>query len=128
MIAGASARSSLVGPGRRDRGTAALETVALLPMIVLVASLVLQLAVAVWTTTAADTAARSAARAATLGRDPFTAASGSLPGGLRVAPADVEIFHSLDDVRVSLRISIPRVSVLPTFTVRRDAVMPDLRS
>lgn len=128
MTAGYLARSSRARVGGRDRGTAALETVALLPIIILVGSLMLQLGVAAWTTVAADTAARSAARAATLDRDPLAAANNSLPGSLTVSPGNVHTLHSPDDVRVTLRINIPRVSLLPVFTVQRDAVMPNIRS
>lgn len=128
MTAESLARSRRVRLGRRDRGTAGLETVALLPIILLVGTLVLQLGVAVWTTVAADTAARSAARAVTLGGDAVTAANGSLPGSLSVSSANVIVSHGSDDVRVTLTINIPRVSVLPVFTVQRDAVMPDIRS
>jgi hypothetical protein len=113
--------------GCRDRGTAALEAAALLPIVLFVGTLLLQLGVAVWTTVAADTAARSAARAVTLGRDGVAAANSSLPGSLRVSPSNIDILQGTDDVRVTLRLNIPRVSLLPVFTVQRDAVMPDIR-
>jgi hypothetical protein len=94
-----------------------------------VGSLLLQLGVAIWTTVAADTAARSAARAVTLGGTAFDAATTSLPGSLRVSPGDVEVdpLSSPDGVRVTLTIKVPRVSLLPGLSVTRDAVMPDIR-
>jgi len=113
--------------GRRDRGSAGLEVVALLPIVIFVGSLMLQLGVAVWTTVAADTAVRSAARADTLRLDPLDAANSSLPGSLRVNPGGINVARSSGTVQVTLRIDIPRVSVLPVFTVQRDAVMPDIR-
>jgi len=129
MTPGSLGRSSRGWVGRNSRGSAALETVALLPILILVGSLLLQLGVAIWTTVAGDTAARSAARAFTLHRDPLTAANDSLPGGLRVSPGGIETVSSTDDVvRVTLRITIPRVSVLPVLTVQRDAVMPNITS
>lgn len=121
------ARSNRAAAGYRDRGSAALETVALLPLVILVGSLLFQLGVAVWATNAADTAARSAARAVTLGGDALTAANSSLPGALRVAPGDITTVSGRDEVRVTLRVGIPRVSVLPDLTVQRGAVMPDIR-
>lgn len=111
----------------RDRGSAGLETVVLIPIIILVGSLLLQVGVAVWTTVAVDGAARSAARAATLGRDPLEAARGSLPGSLAVRTSDITTSHGSDEVRVTLTVDIPRVSILPRFTVQRDAVMPDIQ-
>lgn len=129
MTPGSLVRSSRMRVGRSSRGSAALETVALLPIIIFVGTLLLQVGVAVWTTVAADTAARSAARAFTLHRDPLAAANDSLPGGLRVSPGDIDTVNSPEDVvRVTLRINIPRVSILPTFTVQRDAVMPNITS
>ena len=128
MTSGTVSCSKRFSVGRRDRGTASLETVALLPIVILVGSLLLQLGVAVWTTVAADTAARSAARAVTLDRDPLTAANSSLPGGLSVGLGDIDTLPTSDGVRVILRVNIPRVSVLGALSVTREAVMPNIRS
>jgi Flp pilus assembly protein TadG len=109
-------------PGQ-ERGTASLEIVALVPIILLVGTMMLQLGVAVWTTVAADTAARQVARAVALGGDdPQGVANRSLPGSLTARPFTPDI--GADEVRVTLSVDIPRVSLLPQFTVRRDAVMP----
>jgi hypothetical protein len=94
--------------GRRDsaqRGQAAAELVALLPLIALVVAVVWQLAVAGHATAAAAAAARAAARAQALGEDPRAAARTRLPErlepGLRVR-AD-------EDGTVEVSIRIPRV-------------------
>jgi hypothetical protein len=102
-----------------------LETVALVPLLVMVGTMMLQLGVAAWTTVAADTAARSAARAATLdsGQDPRIVANNSLPGTLS---ATVTEAHSDDGVRITVRVDVPRVSLLPQVTVQRDALMPKI--
>lgn len=107
----------------RDRGTASIEVVALVPIILLVSSMMLQVGVAVWTTVAADTAARQVARAVTLGEgNPQAVANRSLPGLLTVKEWDQS--GGDDEVRITLSVEVPRVSLLPQFTVRRDAVMP----
>lgn len=110
------------GPERiRDRGVASLEVVALYPILILVATFALQAAAAVWTATVTSEAARVAARAYALGDDPTAAANGSLPGGLSV---DSLAITGAGDHAVQLRVQVPRVSVLPRFTVTRSAVMP----
>jgi len=78
--------------GGDQRGQAAVEFVALLPLAVLVLAVVWQLAVAGHATWEAATAARAAARAHALGHDARAAAQGHLPGplerGLRVSERD----------------------------------------
>ena len=87
---------------RREDGQAAVELVALLPLVALLAAGAWQLAVAGHAAWSADAAARAAARAVATGGDARAAARASLPGrleeGMRVrASAD-------GDVRVVLRI------------------------
>ena len=61
-------------------GTASLELVGLMPLVAIVASLALQYAAVVFVAHATDDAARQAARAASLGRDPESAARGAVLG------------------------------------------------
>ena len=87
---------------RRDDGQAAVELVALLPLLALLAAGAWQLAVAGHAAWAADAAARAAARAAATGGDPRAAARASLPEGLErdlrvTAPGD-------GGVRVGVRV------------------------
>jgi len=95
-------------PGRREDGQAAVELVALLPLLVLLAAGAWQLAVAGHAAWSADAAARAAARADAVGRDAAAAARATLPArlerGLTVERAD-------GGVRVALR--IPRVPGVP---------------
>lgn len=99
---------------------AAIEAVALVPILLLVVTFVLQGAVAIWTTTATDTSVRHAARADSLGRDPGTAADQALPSGLKVEK--IERFGPGHGVR--LAVAVPRVSPLPQFTVSRSVILP----
>jgi hypothetical protein len=104
-------------------GQAAVETVALLPLVVLVGALLWQAAVAGQALWLSAAAARAAARAAAVGADADAAARGALPPrlevGVRVRPAG-------DGVGVSVRVP----SVLSSgslFTVRSRAAFPDQR-
>jgi hypothetical protein len=102
-----------------DGGTASLELVGLLPLVVIVVSLALQYAAVVFVAHSADDAARQAARALSLGRDPTGAAKAVLPPGL-----DVQV-RSGGSGRVTVQVEVPRLSPLPQKTVTRSAVMPD---
>lgn len=111
-------RGAATGRGSGERGTASIEVVGLVPLLVLLALLVLQLGVAGWTASQTQEAARQAARAQSLGGDARTAAEDALPGALEVEDL------SSDGEEVRLRVRIPVVSVLPGFTVEREATMP----
>ena len=102
---------------RRECGTASIEVVALIPVLLFVAMLVLQLGVAGWTASQTAEAARQAARAQSLDRDPLTAAEQALPGALRVDRI------SAGGDTVTLWVDVPRVSLLPEFTVSRSVSM-----
>ena len=99
---------------RADRGTASIEVVALVPLVLLVAIMVLQLGVAGWTASQTQEAARQSARAQSLGDDPRAAAERALPGALRVDRI------SAGGDTVTLWVDVPRVSLLPGFTVSRS--------
>ncbi len=94
-------------PGRRprERGTAALEFVVLVPIVVLVALFVMQVGVAAWTASQTQEAARQSARAHSLGEDPLAAAEQALPGSLHVDDIDE---HDLD-VAVGLLVVTGRI-------------------
>jgi hypothetical protein len=120
------------GPMRRDArggargigsagGSASLELVAAIPLVFFFASLTLQAAADVYTVVSAQEAARSAARAASLGQDAAAAADSSLPDPLRAT--SVTVFGATGHgVRIVL--DAPRVSPLPTFTVVRQVELP----
>jgi hypothetical protein len=98
---------------RRDAGQAAVELVALLPLLAAVLALAWQVVVAAHAAWAAGVAARAAARAHAVGADAAAAARAHLPGslehGLRVAA------RSDGGVTVSLRIP----TVLPSLELGR---------
>ena len=108
-------------PARRGQpGQATVETVALLPLVVLVGALLWQAAVAGQALWLSAAAARAAARAAAVGGDAEAAARGALPrrleGGVRVRAAG-------DGVGVAVR--VPSVlSGGSIFTVRSRAAFP----
>ena len=93
---------------RRDEGQAAVELVALLPLLALLAAGAWQLVVAGHAAWAAGTAARAAARAEAVGRDPAAAARGTLPGRLE---RRLIVERAEGGVRVA--VAIPRVLGLP---------------
>ncbi len=102
---------------RHADGQAAVELVALLPLVGLVIALLWQFALAGAAIWFAGGAARAAARAEAIGTDPVRAARGVLPGrlehGLRIRRAE--------DGEVALVLAIPAVvggGVLTTFTTR----------
>lgn len=102
----------------RDQGTASLELVGLMPVVAVVVSLALQYAAVVFVAHTADDAARQAARALSLGRDPMSAADDVVPSNL-----DVQVLTT--GSRVTVRVEVPRLSPLPQKTVTRSADMPD---
>lgn len=104
----------------RQRGTASLELVGLLPLVAVVCLLLLQGAAALFAMQAASDAVRQAARADSLGRDPRTAAEQALPGGLRVD--SFTSFGPGHGARLTVR--VPRLSPIPQITVTREAVLP----
>jgi hypothetical protein len=112
-----SPRASLSPPGQ-----AAVELVALLPLVALVLALGYQVVVAGHTAWQARVAARAAARANAVGADVSRAARDHLPPalerGLRIHA------ESQGDVRVSLRIP----QVLPAVSLGRVAVTAHFRS
>ena len=89
----------------RESGQAAVELVALLPLLVLIALALWQLAVAGQAAWLAASAARAAARAHAVGADEAAAARGVLPrrleSGLRVRAGE--------DGSVTLRLAVPSV-------------------
>jgi hypothetical protein len=87
--------------GRREGGQASVETVALLPLVVLVGALLWQVVVAGQALWLSGAAARAAAPAAAVGADAEGAAKATLPPGLerglRVRPVG-------DGVGVAVRV------------------------
>ena len=90
---------------RGQEGQAAVELVAVLPFVALVATLLWQLAVAGQAAWLAGSAARAAARANAVGSDPAAAARGVLPDRLERGLG----VRGRDDGSVALTVWVPSV-------------------
>lgn len=104
----------------RDRGSAPLEILGAIPVIILVIGLLLQVASVVHATGAANQAARDGARAVSLGSSAYVAVSQSLPGNLE--PKSV---RTLPSGGVEVKVDAKRVvPFIPAITITRSVVMP----
>jgi len=103
---------------RDERGTAAIELLGALPVVVVVVLVVLQVIAFAYTANAADQAVRDGARARSLGQPVEPAIDRSLPGSLDAS----SITYPSDGVRIVVR--VPRIAIFPTMTVTREAAFP----
>ena len=109
---------------RSQQGTASVELLGILPLLLVVALACWQLLLGAFTATAAQDAARTGSRAAALGHsDARTAAVAALPSWLR----DGATASVAGDGRVRLRVRVP--IVMPglssaSLTVSRSAQLP----
>jgi hypothetical protein len=106
--------------GHRERGQASVETVALVPALLILTVAAWQAVIAGWALVSAQAAARSAARAALAGAPPRPAALEALPDGMRSGAA-----VRLAAGTVTVRVRIP--SVLPGFAADVTASAPAVR-
>ncbi len=111
-------RSRTAGGGRRERGSAAIEFLGFLPLLLLVALAGVQLGLLAYTGTEAGTAARAAART-----DDAGAAAAAVSGWLHPS---VALDEQPGAVTATVTIKVP--SVLPGISivdpVTRSATMP----
>lgn len=104
--------------GHRERGTASVELVAVVPFLLLAVLAAAQLALAGHSLWSASVAARAGARAALVGGSATAAARRALPPSLR-AGAEVE-----DGEEVSVRVGVPRfLPGLPELTVAATSAL-----
>ena len=103
--------------GHRERGTASVELIAVVPFLLLAVLVVAQVALAGQALWSASIAARAGARAALVGRDASTAARATLPESMR-AGAKVE-----DDGEVSVQVAVPELLPLPRVMVGARAAL-----
>jgi hypothetical protein len=89
--------------GHRERGTASVELIAVVPFLLLAVLVAAQIALAGQALWSASVAARAGARAALVGGDAAAAARRALPASMR-AGAKVE-----DSGAVSVRVPVPRL-------------------
>lgn len=109
---------------RHERGTSTLEVAGLAPMFLLVLMLLLYAGFALYGITATQTAARQAARAASLGQDPVTAARAALPGWLEPEVSTAPAGSGGEGTAVRVRTDLPGFLPGTDLTVTREAVMP----
>lgn len=107
-----------------ERGTAAVDLIAYLPFIVLAALVSGQLYASAWTATHTTSAARAAARADSLGGDPWQAARNALPRALQDDLEDVVRDGEGWRVRVRIPLLLSGLST-ENLIVRRFAAFPD---
>jgi hypothetical protein len=89
--------------GHRERGTASVELIAVVPFLLLAVLVAAQIALAGQALWSAGVAARAGARAALVGGDVAAAARGALPRSMRPG---VEVESSGE---VSVRVPVPRL-------------------
>ena len=89
--------------GHKERGTASVETIAVIPFLLLAVLAAVQIALAGQALWSAGVAARAGARAALVGADATAAARRALPPSLRQG-AEVEAKDG-----VSVRVALPRL-------------------
>jgi TadE-like protein len=117
-------RRAYVGPvaqaAHPERAQASVETVALIPVLLILTLAVWQAVLAGWALVSAESAARAAARAALAGAPPRPAALAALPARMR-SGAGVRVAGRT----VTVRVRIP--AVLPGFAVAVSASAPGVR-
>ncbi len=105
---------------QQERGQASVETVALIPVLVLLTFATWQAAIVGWALVSAQSAARAAARAALAGSAPRPAALAALPAGMRRG-----VSTRIASGRVTVRVHVP--AVLPGFAFDVSASAPAAR-
>lgn len=106
--------------GHREDGTASVELIAVLPFLLLAVLVAAQIGIAGESLWSAELAARSAARAAVVGKDPKLAARRALPPSLRPA-ATVS-----GGRKVTVGVAVLRLlPALPQITVEAGSTLGD---
>ncbi len=106
-------------PAGRERGTATLEVVGMIPLVVLLVFILVQTAIALYGITTAQTAARQGARAYSQGSDPSSVVRESVPSWMG---ASTETFGPGHGVRAV--VDVP--DLIPAFDLQitKQTVMP----
>lgn len=104
-----------MGSPSEERGQAAAELIAVVPLLLVVALVIGQLAVAGWALVTAGEAARAGARAAHVDSDPRAAAQAAVPGVL--GPADIGVRAAEVEVTVRAPALFPGLAAIPVSAV-----------
>lgn len=111
---------NLTSLGHRERGTASVELIAVVPFLMLAILVAAQIALAGQALWSASVAARAGARAALVGRDGAAAARRALPTSMR------EGMTVGEEDGVEVRVAVPRLlPQLPRMMVGADAALED---
>jgi hypothetical protein len=104
---------------RRERGTATLEVVGMIPLVILLVFVLVQTAIALYGITTAQTAARQGARAFSQGSDPSVVVRHSVPSWMGVSSETFGPGHGVRAV-----VDVP--DIIPMFDLRitKQTVMP----
>lgn len=106
--------------GHREEGTASVELIAVVPLLLLAVLVAAQIGLAGQALWSAGVAARAGARAALVGGDAEVVARRALPASLRSAARVSERGP------VAVRVSIPRLlPALPSLTVKAESGLAD---
>jgi Flp pilus assembly protein TadG len=107
-----------------QRGSASIEFLGLLPLLLAVTLAIVQACLVGATVSAADSAARAAARATSEGNDPAAAGHAAVPGWLDGATAvSADAGTGASKVSIEVPVLLPALH-LGSFTVVRSAVLP----
>lgn len=106
-----------------ERGTSTMEVAGIAPLVIAIILLLVYAAFALYGVTATQTAARQAARAASLGDDPAAAADAAMPGWL-THRVETEAAGSGEGTLVRVTADLPDVVPGTDLQVSRQAVMP----
>ncbi|HEX6754218.1 MAG TPA: hypothetical protein VF093_11620 [Solirubrobacterales bacterium] len=106
--------------GHREEGTASVELIAVVPLLLLAVLVAAQLGLVGHSLWSASVAARAGARAAVVGGDAMTVARDALPPSLQAGS------RVADSGAVSVRVQVPRLLPgLPRLTVRAESGLGD---
>ncbi|MEV1051731.1 TadE/TadG family type IV pilus assembly protein [Streptomyces sp. NPDC049887] len=111
--------------GSRDRGQTAIEYLGWLPILLLVALAAIQLGIAVYAVQQAGTAARAAARTASIDNGSGAQAGKAAMSDWLAEGTDVDVSMAGDEVTATAHVDIP--SLIPVFAfdrATRSATMP----
>ncbi|TLQ44033.1 TadE/TadG family type IV pilus assembly protein [Streptomyces marianii] len=111
--------------GRRDRGQTAIEYLGWIPILLLVALAAIQLGIAVYAVQQAGTAARAAARTASIDNGSGVQAGKAAMSDWLADGTDVDVSMAGDEVTATAYVEIP--SLIPVFAfdrATRSATMP----
>ncbi|WP_277453701.1 TadE family protein [Janibacter sp. DB-40] len=111
----------------RERGTAALEVVGTVPVLLLSMMVALQIGIVGWTVVETGEAAQAGARAESVGMDPKEAVKESLGGMLEPKSSSAGAKTPAEGYRYTVEVEFPTVVPVSLGSVTRSAEMPVIK-